>query len=564
MCVLGWRGCGSHLGAEMASVRPVFVDLEELPGSAEVQAEVCIVGAGAAGITIARELSGRDSSVVLLEGGGLKLEPATQALYQGESVGFQYEDLEAARCRYFGGSTNPEGWGGWCKPLAPLDFEHRSWVPHSGWPITFKELMPWYTRANAVCEAGPFDYDLQSWQRCISESLHGFAFDGHVVTELSQLSPPTRFGLRYRDELSASANVHVYLHANAMEIVTDGDGSTATYVKARSLGGQSLTVACRFVVLAAGGIENARLLLLSRGSTARGLGNDNDLVGRFFMDHPRLDLGTIQLSEGSLPRLFDPYYKWHSRKRSLRGVYDESLVAASFTLSPKAQRSEALLNYRAWVVETYPGEGTTAVEALKRLYVGYRSRALPATWRNDLARVARKPHFVAASAVGRLFRPRWLVREHRLVNILEAEPMPDSRISLGDQLDVLGVPKVRLDWRVGNQVRRTLASAHMLLDEQLRASGLGRVVNPFQQEDEVRFRSALRWVWHHMGTTRMSADPVEGVVDADCRVHATSNVYVAGSSVFATAGNDMPTLTIVALALRLADHLSRQLDGASS
>lgn len=539
----------------------MFTDLLHAPSNTEIETDLCIIGAGAAGITIARAVAHRNFGVVLLESGGLRPEADTQALSRGESVGLPYCALDETRQRYFGGSTNVGCWGGWCRPLCPLDFDYRPWVPHSGWPLTRAQLDPWYKLAQEVCEAGPFDYDLESWRERTGAPLDELSFEcKKIISQLAQMSPPTRFGRRYREELAASTNVRVYLHANATEIETDSDNSTATKVAATTLGGRRLSVACRYVVLAAGGIENARLLLLSNRVGSRGLGNDHDLVGRFFMDHPSLDLGSIEFSDGHLPELYDTFLKHHGRSKVRTGVVDESLIAASLSISPDAQRSEKLLNYHAWMLPRYVGDGSASSEALKRLYNGIRTRELPHDVRGDLKSLLRRPDHAASSALGRLVRPKVLVRDYRLVNILEPEPVPESRVTLGDALDPLGLPRVRLDWRVGGLVRRTLASAHELLGEELRRSGIAKLRDPFLVEQEDRFLGALGWVWHNMGTTRMHSDPAGGVVDADCRVHSTSNVYVAGSSVFATPGNDMPTLTIVALALRLAEHLAQRLE----
>ena len=359
------------------------------------------------------------------------------------------------------------------------------------------------------------------------------------------------------NDLENAQNVKVYLNANVTEILTAADASEATGVDAVSFHGNRLRVRSRVVVLAAGGIENARLLLASGGAKSNGLGNEKDLVGRYFMDHPRLSLGTIEFSDKSgLPDLYDPYYKFRKRKRSVVGVYDETLVAGSLNLKPEFQRQEELLNYRAWIVAAYPADNAPAIDALKRLYIAASERALPReTLAADLKSVLLHPRDVAGWTYARVARPRNLVRNFELVSLLEPEQMPDSRITLSDQLDPLGLRRVRVDWKIGNLVRRTLARAHQAIDEDLRQSGVGRLVDPFQADDEPRFRSALTWTWHPMGTTRMHEDPDQGVVDANTRLHGASNVYVTGSSVFPTPGNDMPTLTIVALALRLADHL---------
>jgi choline dehydrogenase-like flavoprotein len=536
----------------------VYIDLSVRHGSAETEADVCVIGGGAAGITIARALASTSLEVCVLESGGFRLDARTQSLYQGESVGLPYGGLDETRFRYFGGSTNPEGWGGWCRPLDPLDFETRPWAPHSGWPINHAVLEPYYRQAQEICELGPYDYDLESWREKLGMELRDFPRGGvQVETRLAQLSPPTRFGARYREDLERPENVKVYLNANVTEILATSDGSQATGVDAVSFEGNRLRVRSKIVVVAAGGIENARLLLLSGGPHSKGLGNENDLVGRYFMDHPRLEMGTIELSDnGRLPDLYDPFYKFRKRKRALAGVYDETLVAGNLNLTPEFQRQEGLLNYTSWIRPKWPGDDSAEIDAVKRLYIAARARVLPReTLTADLKSVLFHPVLVGSWAFGRLARPKRLVQRIQLVNILEPEQMPDSRITLSDQLDPLGLRRVRLDWRVGKLVRHTLARAHEVIDADLRQSGAGRLVDPFRADDEQRFLSALGWVWHHMGTTRMHDDPDQGVVDANARLHGTSNVYVAGSSVFPTPGADMPTLTIVALSLRLADHL---------
>jgi choline dehydrogenase-like flavoprotein len=542
----------------------MLLDLRDDAAPTRIRCDVCVVGAGAAGITLARELACAGIETVLLEAGGRRLEADTQALYRGESEGLPYGGLDETRFRYLGGSTNPEGWGGWCKPLEAIDFEQRAWAPYSGWPVTRAELDPWYRRAQAICEAGPYDYDLERWRERIDRPLGDLPLRGGTIeTQLAQLSPPTRFGKRYADELDAAPTVQLVLHANATEILTDADGTTATGVRARTLDGRELHVEASAVVLASGGIENARLLLASRGGAEGGLGNEHDLVGRFFSDHPALWLGSIEFREQPTS-FYDCYARFRGRDRSQRGTYHPSLIAGGLAITDATQRSEQLLNYRGWIVAEYWGDGTPAADALKRLYLGLRDRELPASARTDAKAILRRPDHAASTAVGRFFEPRALARGYRLLNVLEPEQVPESRIRLSERSDRIGMPVVVLDWRVGTAVRRTLATAHALIDDELRATGVGKLVDPFREDQEARFVEALEWVWHHMGTTRMHADPDQGVVDGDCRVHSTTNVFVAGSSVFPTQGGDMPTLTIVALALRLADNLQQRLGAGAA
>jgi choline dehydrogenase-like flavoprotein len=527
----------------------------------DIEADVCVIGAGAAGITLALALTETPLEICVLESGGQRPDPATRGLLTAESIGLPY-DAERSRLRYFGGSTNVGGWGGWCKPLEPIDLRRRSWIAGSGWPFGREELDPYYRRAHEICEVGPFDYDVESWSEHLGSRFEPLPLaSGRVETQLAQLGPPTRFAKEYRGALERAGNVTVLLNANVIEILTTPDMSEATGVEIAAFDGIRRRVRATTVVLAAGGIENARLLLLSGPANAPGLGNENDLVGRNFCDHPRLDVGTVELKEsGRLLNLYDGYYKVRHRKRSLAGVYDQDLVAGALALTEGFQEHAGVLNFRAWIIPKWTGGDTEEVEALKRLYVSGREHDLPLrSTASDVASVLRHPVHVGEWVYGRAFRPKRFVRSFELVNILEPEPMPDSRVMLSDQVDALGARRARIEWKVGRLVRRTLARAHEALDEELRSSGIGRVVDPFREGDEQRFLSSLGFVWHHMGTTRMDVDPTQGVVDANARLHSASNVYVAGSSVFPTPGNDMPTLTIVALALRLADHLKTEL-----
>jgi len=532
----------------------MITDGRRVPNGAVMSCDLCVVGGGAAGISLGLEFADGPGRVLLLEGGGLEYSAESQALYRGENAGLPYEDLASSRVRYLGGSTNREGWGGWCKPLDELDFRQRSWVPYSGWPLTAEELIPYYERAQGICQLGPYDYDLQSWQEQLGpEALKVLPLAGRVITEIQQMSPPTRFGKVYREQLRRSAHVDVHLHSNAVEILTTDNGARATGVRVRTLGGTEYRVEARSVILAAGGIENARLLLSSRSVETAGLGNRHDLVGRYFMDHIRVDAGRLALRDpGISTDFYDPSATFMRRSRARTGTYDPRLLAGSLTLSRETQQEEGLLSYRVWLVGHYTDYESAGVKALRGLYLAMRDRELPARPLGLMMDVAGDLRNVIPVLFDRFVRSRR--RSHRLlVNIIEPEPNPASRVTILPERDVLGVPKVQVRWQLGANVGRTLARAHAIIDEELTQAGLGQLEHPYV--DEGGLPQPLRWVWHHMGTTRMHDDPRRGVVDRDCCVHGTSNLFIAGSSVFPSCGNDMPTLTIVALALRLADHL---------
>lgn len=526
----------------------MFVDSRELPEGAAVDADLCVIGAGAAGITIARELASTSIRVCVLESGGLEPDPQTQALYEGENVGLPYYDLTALRLRFFGGTTNH--WSGTCGPLDAGDFETRPWVPSSGWPFDLRHLVPYYRRAHVVCELGAFDYGPELWE---GPSHRRLDLDPERIgTAMFRSSPPTRFGLVYREMLETASNVDVYLYANAVELDADRSGRGLARIRAATLAGNRFDVRARHYVLATGAIENARLLLASNAVHRRGLGNENDLVGRHFMEHLAVPAGLLVPFDDERLRLYT-----EPRRDDRSGVAGKAFL----TLAPAVQRREALLNVRAFI------DPADRIEALRGTSTGVASiYGLMQSLRDGgdmgqhASNIAADLDGIAMYSYRKLFRPPeattyWLYLH------MENAPHPDSRVTLSDERDALDMPRVRLDWRLGGLERRTFERCARILAEELGRAGVGRVrllVNDAASGWPTVYRG-LRGAWHQMGTTRMNANPRLGVVDADCRVHGVENLSIAGSSVFPTSGYVNPTLTLVALAIRLADRLKDEL-----
>lgn len=503
----------------------MYIDARTLPDRTRLEADIAIIGAGPAGITLARALGGGHRSVCLLDAGGVEHDQQVQALYDGESVGIDYPVI-IHRLRMFGGSSNH--WGGFCRPLDPIDFEVRDWVPHSGWPFGIDTLDPYYGPASGIVEITPDRFaDSTYWEMATGERQIP-PVTGRMQLRYVHFSPPTRFGERYGPELRATVNTRVVLNANVTNIAATADGRHVARLDVRTLTGLQHTVQARTYVLATGGLENARMLLLSDDVVSAGLGNQNDLVGRFFMEHPHLP-GFGEIVVADLARLPTIYRR--------RVIVDGRAANAAFNPSEAFLREQRLLNatFMAGEAGTYraglPAEGEHAARHVEMLSAARRF-------------LADGPDAVDPAVLG-----HWL----GLGCSCEQAPNPDSRVSLSPQRDVLGLRKLRLDWRLTGQDRRSVVRHMRSLAMEFGALGIGRLL--MHVEDDGVWPERVDGGSHHMGTTRMHDDPRQGVVDGNCRVHGIDNLYVAGSSVFPTSGAANPTLTIVALALRLADHL---------
>jgi len=529
----------------------MFIDARAIPKNTAVETDVCIVGAGAAGITLTRELTGHSLSVCLLESGGLEYETETQSLAGGRSVGLSYPALHTTRLRFFGGTTNH--WNGTCRPLDDIDFQKRDWIPHSGWPFDRSELLPYYKRAQPIVQLGPFVYSDYDWHDVEKRQS---IFDGSALTSaIFQQSPPTRFGKTYQDEIERAPNVTTYLHANVLELETNASGRTITRARVTSLERNDFYVSARIFILATGGIENARLLLLSNAKNRQGLGNDHGLVGRFFMDHPIVGDGNAGLIALIAPTDF-------SRLLATRKEFDNFQPVGKadkpprfwHCITPSAQemRRAKLLNFGIGI-ELFDGPdvpGYASARKLKRLLT--KGEYLGDLWEIIQDVISNIDDIVLTD------KPDPLRVPLQVSYWAEPMPNPDSRVYLSNERDIFGQPRIELDWRLTDLDKENFGHALMLLGTELGRTGLGRLgANPeVWDEDWVKL---VALSWHHMGTTRMHANPKSGVVDANCRVHGVSNLYVAGSSIFPTAGHATPTFTIVALALRLADHIKAKM-----
>ena len=492
-----------------------FIDARTLDAATVLEPDLAIIGGGPAGISLALALADTKLNILLLESGGVNFDPQNQKLYAGAQTGRRYIALDAGRLRLLGGSTNH--WGGWCRPLDAIDFERRDWMPHSGWPFPKTALEAYYPRAQKLVEAGPWLYD-KAGASIASLGAPLQLGDGGVYTSWFQFSKtrdsnlPTYFGHRYEDDLKRAAHVKPMLHANVTGIRLTRDAQRVDRLDVATLNGKHFTVKPRITVLACGGMENVRLLLASNDVMASGVGNQNDLVGRFFADNPiPRDVATMVSFAGPLA----PYYG------NNLAVANGPILQATFA-------------------------PTDAFRRARRVTASLTTVEQPV----ELDETGKAAVITTAIALG---VDASNAKVYSLGCGLELLPDPDRRLTLTGEKDALGLPRLKLSMRMAEADFTLYHDTLRELGRQLLSSGAGMLkINRRESWSE-----NMDWGNHHLGTTRMHDDPKQGVVDADARVHGVGNLYVAGSSVFPTYSASNPTLNLIALTLRLADRLKK-------
>lgn len=474
----------------------LFQHLRQLSGSAR-DPQVCIIGSGPAGLTIALDLERRGMNVLVLEAGGEFYDEASQAFFAGRIVGDQSFDMGINRLRYYGGCSNH--WGGFCRMLDDWDFEGKVDGVPGAWPIGRRDLEPYLPRAREILELPRFPADRPLGR----DLLHvGFGY-----------SPPVGFPYRFGDHIKASARLNVVLNTCVTDL-HEREGRIRSIEVADPEGRrETLTAPC--FVLCAGGIENSRMLLWANERNEGRVVRNAAALGRYWMEHPHFTVGDAVI-------VGDPRIDPDRRGRSY------------IAPTSSAIRENSILNC-ALRIEPVDYEGTRRLIA-------------------DLACVAPRLGKWAVEAAGKR-----LACGARMRAAWEQAPRESNHVALSKEADSFGIPRVVLHWKYSELERHTVRTTALLFGAWLSARGLGRVRLASWLANDGAFPSDDERIGnHHMGGTRMSVDPSRGVVDADCRVHGQGNLYVCGSSVFPSAGHANPTLTIVQLALRLADHLSRR------
>jgi choline dehydrogenase-like flavoprotein len=514
-----------------------------------------------------------DKKVLLVESGGIKEDRQALSLYDGYSIGHPLE-LTFGRYRILGGSSVM--WGGRCALLDRMDFEHREWIPRSGWPISYDELAPYYEKAVRTCNFNEEWKELSDVQSILKVELPTLK-SGNLVPFVWRVAPPDRhpslwnrltfgyrasfkFGSAYLPELQAAKNLDVLVHANLAQLRPGEGENSIRSAEFCTLDGRKARVAAKAFIIACSGIENARILLNLPQALLRSA-NAHDQIGRCFAQHPRGVIGTIQASTAQalvLQKTFNDF---------LRPKYVPVQYEIGLALSEQSQRKHRLLNASLGLY--YEADDFSIWKTASRVRQSINQRIFDRQFLKNILTVSLGVRTIGANVIRRWILGREVLHKNPIVRAiidLEQVPRPESRITLSSDVDAVGMRKCMVDWRLGELERHTAKRFADFLDDELRASNLGVLQKsgwliseaPLIEED-------LRSNLHFIGATRMAARPQDGVVDKNCKVFGVENLFMAGASVFSIGGHGNPMVTIVALATRLGEHLrDLDLDGQSA
>lgn len=472
--------------------------------SGEERWDVCIIGAGVAGITLARKLARKKHRVIVLEAGGMEFTDASQEVYDGDIVGDYYKALKAVRIRYFGGSSNH--WGGWCRQLDDFDFGPKAGFPLARWPISKAAIDPYRGEADEILQLAPQPADESAGDTGINKIYFSF-------------SPRVSFNEKYRDEVVANPLITLVLEANVLDL--EADDRRIVAARARNYQGTWRDIRADYFVLACGGIENLRLLLwMNENNNGRIIKNSKSL-GRYWMDHPHYDLGQVIVT--------------HAPTRVVQDSWWAPYYYAFFSIQDHLKHEKNLLNCGLRIKYSFRiSEGD-----IKKPFIDLACNA-PKLGKYLLYLLNKEQACVA-----------------KLVAAWEQEPREINRIALSpSRRDKFGVPRSVLHLHKTEADLRTARESALVLGKYLIKRGLGRMrlYDWVWGRGEYPTDSEICGP-HHLGGTRMGDNTDISVVDSDLKVHGQANFFIAGSSVFPSGGHANPTLSIVQFALRLSDHL---------
>jgi choline dehydrogenase-like flavoprotein len=517
----------------------MIIDFNDDSTPLEFNADICIVGSGAASLAMLTKFYNTKHKVIVIEAGEENVTDKNQEIYNVIAPYHPFEGAHNGRFRVFGGSTTR--WGGQSLPLDKIDFRKREWLPDSGWPIPYDNVSKYYSEVDSFLRLDPAGYDNDIFALLKEQALPEAS---ELQFRFSKWSPAPNLREHYRKIISTSSNINLLINANLRHIKLTEDHKDVQELVVKNFNNKQGRITAKKYVLACGGIENARILLASNSQLPNGVGNSRDLVGRFLQDHPRAEVATLTVSKKQ-QAYFNYFYLGKTR------------ILPRFFFSDDFQAKNKILNTTAFV-EFYTKEddvftiakeiyrkqvrGTLSLEELKQALRLVKN--IP-----QLLQIAK--HYYIDRKV---YTPNALAR----LNVMtEAPPLRENTVSLSSEVDALGMPKAIVKWKIDETVRQTFVATTHTICNYLTSAGFGKIEidDWLNSEDWV---THVRDSKHHIGTTRMASSPENGVVDENCKVFDLSNLYIAGSSVFPTSGQSNPTATLIALAFRLANRLKEE------
>jgi choline dehydrogenase-like flavoprotein len=523
----------------------MILNANELISAELLESDICIMGAGVAGITLAVKLLDSGKRVILLDAGVESFDPDVQSQYSSESQPKYFPDTMSSRLRMLGGSSNH--WENSTERLDPLDLSSRDWVPDSGWPIDYAELKRFYPEAEAFCGLDNKGYDFTYWREKLnlndkllnSETLETAIFKAAL--------PPVRFFEKFGVKLKESNSATVITSANVIDLnYIDGKVSSVLISNKSKI---TSTIKAKHFVMCFGGIENARMLLHINQKNNNQLGNQFDNVGRYFMEHPTIRAAHFLPFNGALNGVFDGV------------VFNQQLLRARFKLTEKAQLQHEVNNMRLILTKASNMQLSSGIRSSHIISDSMKGSEIPDQFGTHLMNIIKDIDLIGEQYLRKEFNYTLFEEAHQFggyqfVSMIEQTPERTNRIELGEETDKYGIKRVKISWAVSEyDISKTWESLKLLSKDPV-LNQFGRV-RLLSEGNRRVWSSQLGFGQHHMGTTRMSESEKTGVVDSSCRVFGTSNLYIAGSSVFPTGGHVPPTLTIIAMAIRLAEKLKK-------
>ncbi len=522
------------------------IDASNIEENSTFKADICILGGGIAGIVLANELLNTNKSIILLESGTELYDKKTQALYEAESIPPLFPNPLSSRLRLLGGSSNH--WENSTERFSPIDLKKRDWVDDSGWPFSYEELEPYYVQAEEYTKVGKDGYHFGFWQEKFN-STDMFPKPSLFNSAVSK-SPlyPTQFYREYGDKLKHAKNIRIIKNANVINIKYNSETQTVKSTIFRSLKNRQHQVDASTFIMCLGGIENTRMLLTFNENYDDKLGNQHGNVGRYFMEHPTVRAAHfLPLNENKLDKIYE-------------GILDGALyVIGRASLNESAQKTHHTNNLRMYFTKHSKIKLSEGISSAHIISNSIESGGAPDEFGGHLMNMIKDIDHIAEAFLRKeldtsFFDSTYEFGGYQITSMIEQTPDKNNRIRLGEQKDALGLKKVKIDFRVTESDKKKTWKTLELLSQDPNIQSIGRIRLLKDRESRI-WTSQLGFGQHHMGTTKMSHHIENGVVDPSLKVFGTNNFYISGSSVFPTGGHVPPTLTIIAVTIRLANEL---------